>query len=124
MILTIKNELLQKMQTLFDRNEMAQGIPNNFLMDKKEFGLLLLEVQLAHDLKIELPIMFRNPNMDDKVHHSIQLEIYRTKFNNKSINEMINNWITGKYEASFRGVPIKYQSPKTKKKENAKKWQG
>ena len=101
------------MQVLFEQNEKIQGIPNKFLLDKKEFGLLLLEVQLAHKAKTEIPITF-NSKTDNNVHHSIQLEIYRTVFSNESINEMINRWIRGAYEVTFRGVPIKYRAPDKK----------
>ena len=119
MRLAIKNKMQLAICKLYSDNEEIGGTPDKFLLDKKEFGMLMVE--LHHQGKGNSDTF----NIQTKNDKSILMDIYRVELSNKGINSVIKRWIRKEFSINFKSVPIMYAPlEKLDKETNRKKWQG
>ena len=119
MRLAIKNKMQLAIRKLYGDNEEIGGTPDKFLLDKKEFGLLMVEL---HHQGNSNSNSFNIHTNNDK---SILMDIYRVELSNKGINSIIKRWIKKEFTIDFKSIPIVYASlEKLDKEINREKWQG
>ena len=107
MKLLIKNKSQQALQKLLDESDKAGGVPDKFLLNKKEFGRLLVELNKTGWKQ-------KNPAFDfffTKGERSeLMVKVYNQEFTDESVNQLINDWADDKFEVTYNNVPIRYSS--------------